>query len=69
MTTVTVSRETHRKLKQLKERENAGSFNELLDKIAEERMETPSTDEMFDSMELKDRDEVRDRNDRMDRYG
>lgn len=67
-TTLTVSSETHRKLKMLKKDREASSFDELLEDIAEEELDVPSTEEMFGSMEIKDREKIRDRNDRVDRY-
>ncbi|MFB6158137.1 MAG: hypothetical protein ABEJ95_00570 [Candidatus Nanohalobium sp.] len=68
MTTVTISESTHRMVKKLKKKEGASSFDELLKEIAKERMGTPSSEEMFGSMEIEDREEIRDRNDRADRY-
>jgi predicted CopG family antitoxin len=68
MTTLTISERTHRMVKKLKEREGASSFDELLKKIAEERMGTPSSEEMFGSMEIDDKEDIRDHDDRVDRY-
>jgi predicted CopG family antitoxin len=68
MTTVTISGDTHRKLKKLKEKLSADSFDSMLEDIANEKLEVPSTDEMFGSAEIKDKEKIRDRNDRTDRY-
>lgn len=68
MTTLTISERTHRLVKKMKEREDANSFDELLEKIAEERLEVPSSEEMFGSMEIENKEHIRDRNDRADRY-
>lgn len=68
MTTVTIDDKTHRKLKRLKEERNANSFDELLSQIAQEKLDIPSTEEMFGSAEVKDRQKIRDRNDRINRY-
>ncbi|QGA81048.1 antitoxin VapB family protein [Candidatus Nanohalobium constans] len=68
MTTVTISEDTHRKLKKLKEKEKISSFDELLDNIAEEKLDIPSSEEMFGSMEIEDKEEIRDHDDRADRY-
>lgn len=68
MTTVTISEDTHRKLKNLKEKLSAGSFDSMLEEIADEKLDLPSTEEMFGSAEIKNRDEIRERNDRIDRY-
>lgn len=68
MTTVTITDETHRKLERLKEERDAKSFDQLLNDLADEELEIPSTEEMFGSMKVKDKDKVRDRNDRIDRY-
>lgn len=68
MTTLTISERTHRLVKKVKEKEGASSFDELLEKIAEERLEVPSSEEMFGSMEVEDKEDIRDRNDRVDRY-
>lgn len=68
MTTVTISEDTHRKLKNLKEKLSASSFDGMLEEIADEKLDLPSTEEMFGSAEIKNRDEIRERNDRIDRY-
>lgn len=68
MTTITVSGKTHRKLKQLKQKRDADSFDILLEEIAEEELEIPSKEEMFGSMEIDDKQDIRDRKDRIDRY-
>lgn len=68
MTTVTISEDTHRKLKKLKDKESASSFDELLDSIADKELDVPSSEEMFGSMEIKDKENIRDHNDRVDRY-
>ncbi|MFB6180558.1 MAG: hypothetical protein ABEJ93_01645 [Candidatus Nanohalobium sp.] len=67
MTTVTISSETHRKLKRLKKEKGTDSFDRLLDELAEEELEVPSVDEMFGSGKVGDK-EIRDRDDRIDRY-
>lgn len=68
MTTLTISESTHRMVKKLKKKEEANSFDELLKEIAKERMGTPSSKEMFGSMEIENKEDIRDRNDRADRY-
>lgn len=68
MTTVTIDDETHKKLKKLKEKQSSKSFNELLNKIAEKELGIPDSEEMFGSMELKDKERVREHKDRSDRY-
>lgn len=68
MTTLTISERTHRLVKKVKEKEGASSFDELLEKIAEERLEVPSPEEMFGSMKIENKEHIRDRNDRADRY-
>ena len=68
MTTVTISEDTHRKLKKLKNEEGFSSFDELLDKVADERLQIPSSDEMFGSMDVKDKERIRDHSDRTERY-
>lgn len=68
MTTVTIDEETHKKLKKLKEKQSSKSFNELLNDIAEKELGIPDSDEMFGSMELKDKERVREHKDRADRY-
>ena len=67
MTTVTINNETHRKLKKLKELRGASSFNELLETIAEEELQVPSSKELFGSSELKDSEKVREHKDRSER--
>lgn len=64
MTTVTIGSDTHRKLKKLKSKKNFGSFDELLREIAEKELEAPNIDEMFGSMEIEDKENIRDSNDR-----
>lgn len=68
MTTVTVSKRTHRLLKQLKEKKGSSSFDEMFEEIAREKLEIPSAEEMFGSAEVEDKTEIRDREDRIDRY-
>jgi len=66
MTTVTISNETHRKLKKLKEERSADSFDDLLNQIADEELQIP--EDMMGALEgIKD-GEIRDREDRIDRY-
>lgn len=67
MTTVTINDETHRKLKKLKKLKGAASFNELLESIAEKELQVPSSEELFGSSELKDREKVREHKDRSER--
>jgi predicted CopG family antitoxin len=64
MTTVTIGSDTHRKLKKLKSKKNFGSFDELLREIAEKELEAPNIDEMFGSMKIEDKENIRDDNDR-----
>ncbi|MFO7793346.1 MAG: antitoxin VapB family protein [Candidatus Nanohaloarchaea archaeon] len=64
MTTVTIGSDTHRKLKKLKSKKNFGSFDELLKEIAEKELEAPNIDEMFGSMKIEDKENIRDGNDR-----
>lgn len=66
MTTVTISGETHRKLKELKKEREADSFNELLEEIADKELEVP--DSMFGAVKGMKKGDIRDRNDRIDRY-
>lgn len=68
VTTVTLREETHRKLSQLKKDFEASSFDELVEKLVEDELETPSVDEMFGSAEVEDKDALRDQKDRADRY-
>ena len=67
-TTVTISRENKRKLERLKEKRDLDTYDELFEEITGEVDETASTDDMFGSMEFKDKENYRDRNDRIDRY-
>lgn len=68
MTTVTVSGDTHRKLRKLKEERGADSFDSLLRELAEEELEIPSSEEMFGAFKgIKD-GEIRSHEDRVDRY-
>lgn len=64
MTTVTIRSDTHRKLKKLKSKKNSGSFDELLREIAEKELEAPNIDEMFGSMDIEDKENIRDSKDR-----
>lgn len=64
MTTVTIGSDTHRKLKKLKSKKNFSSFDELLREIAEKELEAPNIDEMFGSMEIEDKENIRDSDDR-----
>lgn len=64
MTTVTIGSDTHRKLKKLKSKKNFSSFDELLREIAEKELEAPNIDEMFGSMKIEDKENIRDDNDR-----
>lgn len=66
MTTVTISDDTHRKLKKLKEERDADSFDSLLREIAEEELEVPES--MFGALKGIKEGEIRDHNDRIDRY-
>ncbi|MFB6245834.1 MAG: hypothetical protein ABEJ03_05820 [Candidatus Nanohaloarchaea archaeon] len=68
MTTVTISDKTHRKLKMLKEEREADSFDSLLNEIAEEELDIPSTDEMFGAMEGIKKGEIREHRDRTERW-
>jgi predicted CopG family antitoxin len=68
MTTITIDESAHRKLKKLKEKEGAKSFNELVNIITDERLDIPSSEEMFGSMSIKDKEDIRDHDDRADRY-
>ncbi|PSG98708.1 MAG: hypothetical protein BRC29_01110 [Nanohaloarchaea archaeon SW_7_43_1] len=68
MTTVSISEETHRKLKRLKEKSSENSFDDILEKIADENLDTPSTDEMFGTAEIRDKEAIRERKGRIDRY-
>lgn len=68
MTTITIDEAAHRKLKRLKEKEGAKSFNELINTITDERLDIPSSEEMFGSMTIEDKEEIRDHDDRVDRY-
>jgi predicted CopG family antitoxin len=68
MTTITIEESAHRKLKKLKEKEGANSFNELINNITDERLDIPSSEEMFGSMSIEDKEDIRDHDDRADRY-
>ena len=68
MTTITIDENVHRKLKKLKKREGANSFNELVNDITDEKLDIPSSEEMFGSATIEDKEEIRDRKDRADRY-
>jgi len=68
MTTVTISDDTHRKLKKLKEERKAESFDILLKELAEEKLEIPDTEEMFGSLAGISKGEIRDHENRTDRY-
>lgn len=67
-TTLTVSSETHRKLEMLKNEKDADSFDELLEEVAEKELELPSTEEMFGSVKGMKKGEIRDHEDRTERY-
>lgn len=64
MTTVTVDESTHRKLRKLKEKKGAKSFNELLNEIAEKELQLP--DSMFGAAEGLSEGEIREHEDRTD---
>jgi len=66
MTTVTISEDTHRKLKKLKEKEQIKSFDELLDNIAEKELSAP--DSLFGEVKGLKEGEIREHGDRADRY-
>ena len=66
MTTVTISEDTHRKLKKLKDKESASSFDELLDSIADKELSVP--DSMFGEVKGLKEGEIREHEDRVDRY-
>lgn len=68
MTTVTIEESTLRKLKKLKKEKDAGSYDELLNELADEELEIPSADEMFGSMNIGNKEDVREHSDRADRY-
>jgi hypothetical protein len=55
-TTVTISRENKRKLERLKEKRDLDTYDELFEEITGEVDEAASTDEMFGSMEFKDKE-------------
>jgi len=65
MTTVTIDGSTHRKLKKLKERAGAGSFDELLRTMAEKELEVPES--LFGEVEGLSEGETREHRDRNDR--
>jgi len=65
-TTVSVSEDTHRKMKKVKEKKQSKSFDELLDKIMEKELDLP--DSLMGEAEFTgDKEDIRDRNDRSDR--
>lgn len=66
MTTVTISEDTHRKLKKLKDKQKINSFDELLDNIAEKELSTPES--LFGEVKGMKEGEVREHDDRVDRY-
>lgn len=66
MTTVTITDETHRKLKKLKEKKEVQSFDQLLDEIADEKLQAPES--MFGEVKGMKEGEIREHKDRADRY-
>lgn len=64
-TTVSVSEETHRKMKNVKEKLSAESFDQLLNELMEKELDLPDT--LMGEAEV-DSDEVREHSDRTDRY-
>ncbi|MFB6192892.1 MAG: hypothetical protein ABEK00_01440 [Candidatus Nanohaloarchaea archaeon] len=66
-TTVTVSDETHRLLKKLKEERGSSSFDVLLREVTEQELDVP--DSLKGKAKLKvDKADVRERRDRSERY-
>jgi predicted CopG family antitoxin len=66
MTTVTITDETHRKLKKLKKKKDIQSFDQLLDEIADEKLQAPES--MFGEVKGLKEGEIREHKDRADRY-
>jgi predicted CopG family antitoxin len=66
MTTVTITDETHRKLKKLKKKKKVQSFNKLLEEIADEKLQSPES--MFGKIKGLKEGEIREHKDRTDRY-
>lgn len=64
-TTVSVSEETHRKMKNVKEKLSAESFDQLLNELMEQELDLP--DSLMGEAEV-DSDDFRDHNDRTERY-
>ena len=66
VTTVSVSDETHRKMKKVKEKERFRSFDELLENMMDKELDLP--DSLMGEAELDgSKEDIRDRNDRTDR--
>ena len=66
VTTVSVSEDTHRKMRKVKEKKGSGSFDELLEDIMEEELDLPDS-LMGEAEFVGSKDDLRDRNDRADR--
>lgn len=65
-TTVSVSEDTHRKMKKVKEKKQSKSFDELLDEMMETELDLP--DSLMGEAEFTgEKEDIRDRNDRSDR--
>lgn len=64
-TTVSVSEETHRKMKNVKEKLSAESFDQLLNELMEKELDLPDT--LMGEAEVE-AEEVREHEDRTDRY-
>lgn len=65
-TTVSVSDDTHRKMKKVKEQHGSKSFDELLEDIMERELDLP--DSLMGKGKLEgSKKDLRDRNDRADR--
>jgi len=66
-TTVTVSDETHRLLKKLKEERGSSSFDVLLREVTERELDVPDSLKGKAKLEV-DKADVRERKDRSERY-
>jgi len=65
-TTVSVSEDTHRKMKKVKEKKKSTSFDDLLDEMMESELKLP--DSLMGEAEFSgEKEDIRDRNDRADR--
>ena len=65
-TTISVSEDTHRKMKKVKEKKQSKSFDELLDEMMETELDLP--DSLMGEAEFTgEKEDIRDRNDRSDR--